>query len=145
MQVNPSFVTAVVGVVAVLLGATAQYFFNQHSEAARNYRDLRTAAYVDFIRSAGGIAIAQRGENPEREAEFMSLMADAKARIAIYGSKLVVAATADFFRKHGNLSSPAALRSFAAIVVTMRSETPGGEESIPDQDIGQLLFSFDLQ
>ncbi len=143
MQLNINIVTALVGVLGVLLGALVQYLFGQRVELARHYQGLRTASYVDFIKSIAGIAMAQKMKSPERELEFSIMMVDAKSRIGIYGSEPVVAATAEFFRRHGALTSALAFSSFLAIVAPMRSETPGGETAISTANLSQLLFGVD--
>ena len=48
--------TAVLPVVGVLVGASLQYFFTRYLEAQRYQRDLRTQAYLDYIRSISGLA-----------------------------------------------------------------------------------------
>jgi uncharacterized protein (DUF433 family) len=139
-----SVVTAMIAVTGVLLGAGAQYFFSQRTDVDNQYRLLRTNAYVDFIKSTAGIAIAQKMNDPAKQLEFTIQLTDAKSRIGLYGSKAVVSATADFFRKYAALKSPEALSSFSSIVTTMRAETRGGDEKIPNADVGQLLFGIDL-
>ncbi len=138
-------IVAIVGIAGILVGVAAQYSFARRTEAARHFQELRTQAYVDFIKSTAAIAIAQRNQDPDREFDASILMTDAKARIAIYGSPSVTAAIADFFRNHGALTSPDAFRSYVRIVSTMRADTPGGEGPIPNIDIGQLILSEDVE
>jgi hypothetical protein len=128
-----------------LLGAAVQYLFTQSAERKKQYQELRTRAYVDFPKSSAGIAMAQKSENAEKEFEFRILMTDAKARIGIYGSKTVVGTTAEFFRKHGALTSAPALSSYLQVVTAMRADAPGGEASISKADFGQLLFSANVE
>jgi hypothetical protein len=132
-------------IVGAMLAAASQYYFSRRTESAKNYQTLRTTAYVDFIRSTAEIAMSQKVQDREKELEGSINMADAKARIGIYGSERVVAAIATFFRDHGALTSAAAYLSFIQIVATMRSETSGGEEAIPFANIGQLLFGNDVE
>ena len=145
MGINISIVTAIIGILSVLLGVTTQYYFTRRVEFSKHYQDRRTQAYVDFIKATAGMTIAQR-RDATRELEFVILMADARARIGIYGSRSVAAAMADFLRNyHGALVSPPALASFVGIVTAMRSETPSGEEVIEYPDMGQLLFDRDVK
>ena len=137
-------IVAIVGIVGVLLGASAQYMFSRYTESAKHLQELRTQSYVDFIKSTADIAIAQEKNDAEKEFEATILMADSKARIAIYGSPTVAAAVADFFRKHGALASPEAFKSFIGIVAEMRADSLGGKNVIPNIDIGQLLLSEDV-
>ena len=89
-------VIAIVGIAGILLGAGAQYLLARRTESAKHFQELRTRSYVDFLKSTAGTVIAQRTQNSEKESEASVLMIDAKARIAIYGSPAVAAATADF-------------------------------------------------
>jgi hypothetical protein len=131
-------------IVGAMLTAASQYYFTRMTESSKTYQNLRTTAYVDFIRSTAEIAMSQKMQDKEKELKGSINLTDAKGRIGIYGSKQVVAAIAAFFRNYGALTSPAAYSAFLEIVRTMRSETPGGEEAIPIANMGQLLFSDDL-
>jgi ATP-dependent protease HslVU (ClpYQ) peptidase subunit len=73
-------------VIGALLGAAATYVFAVRAESDRNYQRLRTEAYVDLIRSVAAVAIAERQADMPKEAEATALLADAKTRIAVYGS-----------------------------------------------------------
>jgi len=131
-------------IIGALLGAAAAYVFGLRIESRKNYSRLRTDAYIDFIKSVAGIAIAQRNTDAAKEAEATASLADAKTRIAIYGSPEAATALATFFRQHGTLDTTAALSSFVNLVSLMRSETPGGRRrQILARDIGQILFGTD--
>lgn len=129
--------------VGALLGAAATYVFAVRAESGRNYQRLRTEAYVDLIRSVAAIAIAQRQADAPKEAEATALLADAKTRIAVYGSAKVASTLATFYRDHGTLDTPAASTSFANIVLQMRAETRNAKTTLSARDIGQILFSRD--
>jgi len=55
--------------------------FSRSSEQRKHQQDLKTQAYVDFIRSFMDAYFKGKKE------EYMSRVADATARIAIYGHK----------------------------------------------------------
>ncbi len=140
---NIDVVIALVAVLGVIVGATLQYLYAQRTEITKHYQELRSNAYVDFIKSTAGIAISQKKGDAEKELEFTILMADAKARVAIYGDKAVVDAMAEFFRKYGALQSPDAISVFVSLVHRMRQETVGIKQNVLDKEISQLLFSVD--
>ena len=48
--------TAILPVVGVLVGASLQYLFTRYLETQRYQRDLRTQAYLDYIKSVSGLA-----------------------------------------------------------------------------------------
>jgi hypothetical protein len=138
---NQSLLTALVGVLSALLGASLQFLYARRGESARHFRELRTRAYADFLSGSAMCSLAQRQANADRELEAMILLTDAKSRIAVYGSAEVTSALADFFAKFGKLNSPAALAAFTAVVARMRIETPGSDKSISAEAISHLLFS----
>ncbi len=138
-------ITAIAGIVGILLGAVTQYIFSQRAESTKHYQELRTKSYVDFIKATAMIAIAQKNQNSAKEFDGAILMADAKARIAIYGSQKVVALISEFFRKHGALTSSDAYVTFTEIVAAMRADTPGGGLIISNADISQLILGKDIR
>ncbi len=81
-----------------MLAAASQYYFSRRRRSSKIYQSLRTTAHVDFIRSTAEIAMSQKSQNKEKELQGSISMTDAKGRIAIYGSKQVVAAITSFFR-----------------------------------------------
>jgi hypothetical protein len=124
MKIDTAIVTAMVGVVGVLLGATAQFLFAKRADVAKHYQDLQTQAYVDFLNSTAGIGIAQRYDRKDEEYTSTAALADSRSRIAIYGSKAVAKVAAHFFSEYGNLSSREAVSAYVEIARTMRSEVP---------------------
>ena len=112
---------------------------------------MRTDAYIDFIKSVANLTIAQRNTDAAaaaaaaEEAEAITALIDAKARIAVYGSAEVAKALAAFFREFGKLDSSAALAAFVGLVSLMRAETPSGRDrrALSSRDIGQILFGTD--
>ena len=93
-------VVAVIGYV----GYWIQYWYAKKLESQKHQKNLRTNALVDFIQGVAGMAIARKSMAIAQEAmlikerEAMVILADAKARISIYGSKEVVASIAEFWR-----------------------------------------------
>lgn len=141
-----SVLVSLIGLLGIILGAVATYIFGLRAEARRNYQKLRNDAYTDFIKSTALIAIYQRAKDDARETDAMALMADAKARIVVFGGAAVGDAIARFFRTYGALTSPAAMSSFVQIIASMRAENPGDGDgkALPPKDAGQILFGHDL-
>jgi hypothetical protein len=97
---------------------------------------------VDFVRGCAGLAVSQTVSG--KLVEYTILLADAKARITIYGSKEIVAAIANFFRKgEGKLQTPEQRKLYLAICEQMRQEGLPNEVA-KQADIAQLLFGQDL-
>lgn len=113
-------------------------------ETSNRREDLRIQAYVDFIKGVTGITIAQRTIEPSSESEYVRLLADAKVRIAIYGSKEVAELLAYFVEEHGALTNDSAMRSLVDVIRKMREENGPSIEQISIRAISQLLFSSSL-
>jgi hypothetical protein len=128
------------GVIGALLGAGATYLLTLRTESKKNYSRLRSDAYIDFIKSTSGLAIAQKLHNSGKASECSEQITDAKVRIAIYGSRAVAEALAEFFRDHSVINSQKAIASFIHVVDLMRAETPGGKEKLSQSAFELLLF-----
>jgi hypothetical protein len=146
MDLNANINTALIAVVSAAIGVYLQYKFGILAEKSKQYQNLKSQAYIDFIKSAAGSSIAQKHRDAKGMFDFKTLMTDSKIRIAIYGSREVVELVADFFRRYGSLDLPESCRSFSAIVRKMRAESMDRKEfSVNDNDISQLIFDSDLQ
>jgi hypothetical protein len=143
MNINATIIAAGMAMLGVMIGATLQYFYGKRAEATKSLQAQKNQAYVDFVKSVAGITIAQRHQNREKELEFTILLADARARIAVYGNKEVIKVIADFFREHGTLQSPKAMSSFVEVAQKMRGQAVDKGESVTDKELSQLLFSTD--
>lgn len=138
----PALIGAIVGIWVVFLG--------RRSEIIRQLQALRTAAYVDFIRAVAGLANLQKTTVQEKEhftkgLELTMLLADAKARIAIYGSQPVVSSMASFLRAGSVLDSPERAKEFTAVCQKMRDDGRRKPGKVTDHDMHFLLFGFELK
>ena len=130
-------------IIGVVVGSTLQYWFSKASEAQKHQQNLKTEAYVDFLRGTSGISIAQKNKNLKKEEEFTMLLTDAKARIAVYGGKEVIESIANFWRGGATLDTQDRFHSFIDICQAIRNESLPKEQSVLDKEISQLLFSVD--
>jgi hypothetical protein len=138
----PALVAAIVSISVVFLA--------RRSETIRQLQALRAAAYVDFIRAVAGLANLQKDTLQEKEHflkgwELTMLLADAKARIAIYGSESVVSSMANFLRAGSVLDSPERAKEFTAVCQKMRADGRPKTDRVTDQDTHFLLFGFDIK
>jgi hypothetical protein len=132
-----AFVAATVSLVVVFLG--------RRTDTIKLQQSLRTTAYVDFIRGVAGLALLQKDtlldEKHFREGRALeTLVADAKARIAIYGGREAVAALAHFLRGGGVLDSPQSTKEFASICQLFRNDGRPKLGSVSEADMHFLLF-----
>ena len=128
--------TAVLPVVGVLVGASPQYFFTRYLEAQRHQRDLRTQAYLDYVKSMSGLAHLN-DPHGSQERDLLASAADAKARICLYGSGKVVAAFASFEALGAAVISTSQCESFVAMIVAMRRDS-GNASRARTEDVRRL-------
>jgi len=124
-------------------------FLGRRSETIKQVQAMRTAAYADFIRGIANLAIIQREPVQGREQllkawEAKMLVADAKARIAIYGSESVAASLAHFLRGGAVLDTAERARTFVGVCQEMRNEGRARKTAVADSDIHFLLFGLEL-
>jgi hypothetical protein len=144
MENVSTLLTAVLPLLGVVVGAGIHYWVSKASEAHKHLEELRTEAYVDFIRGVSGVAIAQKRHEPAIETQSMVLLADAKARVSVYGSKAVVESLAEFIRRGAVLDSPERMRTFVSACQKMRNESLPANEAIVDREMSQLMLGVDL-
>jgi hypothetical protein len=133
-------VTAVIAVSGVIIGASIQYVFGRLTESAKHFMELKSRAYSDLLQAIASRASSQRHGDKSRQMEFTIALADAKARIAVYGSQHVVQALAELFQKDPILASPEAMSDLIQVVKAMRADTTGERQSELDNQIGTILF-----
>ena len=144
METFQSIMYAVLPIVGVLIGATLQYLFSRFSEKQKHQQNLRTQAYVDFLRGVAGATIAQRNKDKDKEQEFTILVVDAKARITVYGRKEIIEAIANFWRAGAKVDTQEGKKLFVSICQAMRKESLPPEQQVLNKEISQLIFSEDI-
>ena len=76
-----------------------------------------------LLRAITGVIYAQRANDKPSELEHLMMMAEAKAQMALYGSKGVLKATARFFRDHSGINDDESARAFTEIAIAMRKDS----------------------
>lgn len=110
---------AIFSVLGIVVGATLQYLFTRFLEERKHKRLLQTEAYVDFLRSVADGAHLHAGVN---EAEVHARIADARARIALYGSPDVVRLLAEFDRTGNAIITKEQREAFVRLIKVMRGD-----------------------
>ena len=133
-------------VVAAGIGAIFGTFLTRHTERYKQLQGLRAAAYVDFLRGVSKLAAVGRDTlkneaNLLEEREGKIIVTDARARIAIYGSKRVVQSLSKFISGGAVLNTDERLHSFTGVCELMRNESTGKTERASFEDVHRLLFS----
>ncbi len=129
-------VVALSSLAGVLLGATLQYLSGRALEARRSMTLQRSQAYVDYFKAVA--LIAQNG----RSKETLSLAADAKARICIYGSSKVISQLHAFEGAGANTASDVGRRATVKLLGEMRSDVSRDRRSVDAADLEGILFGL---
>lgn len=133
-------IVAAVGILGILLGASVQFFFNKKTEDSRHLKLLQTQAYVDFMKGLSGMGRAQFFKDKEKEKEFTILLADARARISIYGSERGIKKLAELFRKYDAVSSESEIAAYSELIKIMREESLKKSDFVSNFEIGEVVF-----
>lgn len=78
--------------------------------------------------------------NPKLADSLRVLAAEAKARIAIYGSRKVVLSLVQFMRAGGSIQTPEQERACVTLCSKMREDSASGKEQVSEDDMSCLLF-----
>lgn len=121
-----------------------QFIFSKKNDSRKQQILLKTTAYTDFLKAVAGVSITQRSRDTVKELEYKTLLIDAKSRIAVYGSDLVIKKLADFYRIGPILDNSESCRAFILLVSEMRKENKRCDKTELN-DISQLLLSKDIE
>lgn len=124
---------ATLPLVGVLLGAALQFWFTRSAERNKAIESLRAQAYVDYL---GGVAASAYVRSDEDIRDAHRDLANAKTRIAVYGSAEVIGALARFEESGAILTRGHNVAPFLEVVAAMRSELP----SVAGHDLELLLL-----
>lgn len=124
---------AVLPLVGVVIGATMQYWLSRSAESRKQLQFLQSQSYVDYLRT---VTKAAHAVSPEAARSAKAEAADAKARLAVYGTPSVIAALARFEEAGAIIDSNDAEAVFIAIVGAMRNKA----DAAPADDLKLVLF-----
>lgn len=125
---------AVLPLMGVALGALLQS--RRELRSQRNTHKIK--AYSDYLQACAQLA---NKEVVGKHSDARVLLADAKARITIYGGTKVIKSIADFHRNGAHTYSGQDMKRFLSIVVSMRENS---NVKADPEDIAQLLFERDI-
>jgi hypothetical protein len=121
MHLDVATLAVVLPMAGVFVGASLQYLFSRRMEIRKQLATLRGQAYVDFLKGCAQVGILSEA-GPDRRRECLALVIDAKARIAVYGTPLVLGALAEYERHGANLSDHETQEAFIRLCQLMRRE-----------------------
>jgi len=132
---NQTLLLAILPLLGVALGA----YLQSKRESKNQKKALKIKAYTDYLQACA--QLASRDVSKHSEAKIS--LADAKARIAIYGNGLVIKEIADFDRHGAKVDSPQDMKRFLKITLSMRHAE--SHDKAEDEDIARLLFGVDIK
>ena len=118
--------------VAIGVTSLLTYLFTRRNEFEKHKRMMVTQAYADYLR---GVAEGAHLNLDSNHAQVMARVADAKARICLYGSPEVIASLAKFESAGGEILNSQQHELFASLVLAMR-----GDSKVPRNDMELILF-----
>lgn len=127
----------------IIIGAFLQYIFTRHIEHARALKDMKVKAYMDYLRGVCEQAqlslTFDKKSAQEKKSEAFIRIADAKARICLYGSSSVIHAFAEFERLGAQIATQEQIKAFVSMSLEMRKDA--GLKSLPSEnDIRVVLL-----
>lgn len=128
-----NWIIGVLPLVGVILGAVLQFLLSRAAEKGKHIAALRSEAYSDYLRA---VAAAAHLRSDEDLVVALKAAADAKARIAVYGSPSVVKALARFEESGPVLSNSRSAEVFVELVFAMRPS----REVVSSDDIRLVLL-----
>lgn len=133
--------TGILSFLGVIIGASLQYFFTRHIDNQRHHRDLRSKAYMDYLKCVCDQALLRPARGSKEQKEIFARTGDAKARICLYGSSKVISAFSQFEILGATMNTQKQRDAFTDMVAAMRFEA--GAKSIPSgQDMQNILLGF---
>lgn len=143
MNLTQFLIQIVVIFVAAFLGA----FLTHRTEHFKHLQELRSTAYVDFLRGFARVGRAQSdGGSDERsvieELDGRVIVTDSRSRIAIYGGRDVVYALSQFVSHGTQTLTPDGMRAFGRLCMLMRAEA--GMERVSPDDITSVQLEIYL-
>jgi hypothetical protein len=128
-----TLITAFLAFFGVVIGAFLQHWFSRTSAKENNLREERQKAYSNLLQ---GVALQAR--SPGKEA--LTILTDAKLKIAIYGSDIVIGRLAAYESAGAKLDSQNSIHAFLSLVQSMRSDSFKEKPGIDTEDLKIILF-----
>ena len=123
---------AVLPLFGVVIGATLQYWTSRAAESRKQLQLLRSQSHLDYLRAA---TKAVHATSPDAGCVARAEAADAKARMAVYGTSRAITALARFEEVGPVLDTPSAKGVFTLLVTAMKDE-----DSPSKVDLELVLF-----
>lgn len=136
---NYNVINTLLPLLGVVVGASMQFLFTYSGEKRKLKEALKIQAYVDFVKGLAGANIAAKLSKQKELHDNYALVADARVRIAIYGSSAVILSLAEFFKQGGEVVTEKGKRNLLNACQAMRADIKN--ENVDFSEISQLIYS----
>jgi hypothetical protein len=133
---DPIFI-AIVGFLAAIGGGVLQVWANRNFEEIKFGRQARNEAYLAYEK---GIGLYSFAKTDEAKDTANALIAEARGRIALFGSPEVITAMAKVFRRKGDLHAEETWRDHSAMLLAMRADIDRRTKAADQRDIFELVY-----
>lgn len=124
---------AILPLLGVVLGALLHFWLSSTADREKHREDIRTRSYADYLKA---VAAAAHPRTDEDLRDAQRDAADAKARIAVYGSASVISALARFEETGAVLGDAPSAGAFVALLSSIRA----GQPDVTERDLGLILL-----
>lgn len=129
-------ISASVPIIAVFAGAALGYVSGRLLETRKQLLLQKGQAYADYLR-----ALATAATDP-KSSTAQGLAADAKTRICIYGSPIVIRTLGQFERVGARVTGEDGRSAIAQLVKAMRADMDVRGPRIEEADLHLVLFGL---
>ena len=138
MEIFKLIFTPILPLIGVAIGASLQYFFSKSSESRKHLSSLRTQAYIDYINCVAESSKVKKDQ--KKLIDLLARAADAKTRIAIYGSSHVISALSTFEKGKPIIDTQESADRFLNLVELIRFENVGKKDMVEIGELRTILF-----
>lgn len=125
--------------LGIIIGASLQYIFTRHIENQKHKRELKSKAYMDYLKCVCDQAQLRPKIGSTEQKELSARTGDAKARICLYGSNAAISAFSDFEKLGATTGTEAQREAFTKMVSIMRTDS-GSEYVANGQELQNILL-----
>ena len=131
------FSIALVGFLSAIAGGVVQAWASRNFEREKFERQSRNDAYAAYLKGVGELSFAKDITSSD---SALSRIAEARGRVALFGSPRVVAAMAKAFRYGSDLRSDAAWPVHAEMIAAMRADVGQFKGVAESRDLFELMY-----
>ena len=138
---TPQVQAALFALVAAIIGGAIQAWSSRRFEVARFERQNRHGAYLTYLKGISRLSFAKDDDH----LAALAVVAEARSRIALCGSELVVKRMIKVFDNGEHIYSASARADLAQLIAAMRLDSLGSDRfKLPDE-LFVLLFGREPQ